>query len=70
MIEDILYSINTLLLHHPHLLRVMHVLFWVKYWILTGLMGVFVFLAYAEDYKRSEEKRQTAESKSAGRFLA
>ena len=70
MIEDILYSINTFLLHHPHLLRVMHLLFWIKYWALMAIMGVFVYLAYSEDHQRGQEKRQTAEAASDGSFLA
>lgn len=70
MFEEFLFSINTFLLHHPHLLRVMHALFWVKYWILMALMGVFVFLVYSEDHRRAEEKRRAAEAKTPGRFLA
>ncbi len=70
MIEDILYSINTFLLHHPHLLRVMHLLFWIKYWALMALMGIFVYLAYSEDYQRAREKRLAAEAASNGNFLA
>lgn len=70
MFEEFLYSVNTFLLHHPHLLRVMHLLFWVKYWLLMALMGVFVYLVYSEDYKRAEEKRRADEAKAPGRFLA
>lgn len=70
MLEELVYSINAFLVHHPHLLRVMHLLFWVKYWILMGLIGVFVYLVYSEDHRRAEEKRQAAEAKSPGRFLA
>jgi hypothetical protein len=46
MIEDLMHSLNGMLLQHPDLLHVMYVLFWIKYWILTAIMGVFLYLVY------------------------
>ncbi len=49
MIENLAHTVNTLLVQHPNLLHLMHVLFWVKYWILVAIMGIFIYLAYFRD---------------------
>lgn len=62
MIENLLETLNTLLLQHPDLLGVMRWLFWFKSWLLVGVFSVFVFLVYTQQPlsgKRKNHKRQT-----------
>ena len=62
MIENLLETLNTLLLQHPDLLGVMRWLFWFKSWLLVGVFSVFVFLVYTQQMpsgKRKNPKRQT-----------
>lgn len=68
MIEDLLTSLNVLLLQHPHLLGVMRTLFWVKNWLLLGIFGMFVYLAYREGYQAAGKK--PAERRTEDIFIA
>ncbi|QXP93392.1 hypothetical protein [Methylococcus capsulatus] len=48
MIENFFAEFNAYLLGHPVLLAKLKFLFWLKYWILIGLMAVFIYLLYKE----------------------
>lgn len=68
MIENLLESLNLLLLQHPHLLGVMRFLFWFKSWLLLGIFGFFVYLVYAEN--RLMAQRKAALKRKNGVFIA
>ncbi len=62
MLENLLDTLNVLLLQHPHLLEAMRFLFWFKSWLIVGVFSVFVCLVYMEQRllgKRKPLKRQT-----------
>jgi hypothetical protein len=50
-------NINAFIMHDPALLALVQFLFWVKYWILLGIAGIFVFLVYAEDVKKKRAEK-------------
>ncbi len=70
MIEDLLQSLNMLLLQHPHLLHVMHTLFWFKYWILVGIFWGFVYLVYTENKLIASGTRKRSKSETETAFIA
>jgi len=70
MIENLVDYINATLLLHPHLLQLMHTLFWVKYWLLMGLMGVFIYLVYSEDKQENMRKQSAARREAEHIFIA
>jgi hypothetical protein len=48
MLRDFFSQFNAYLAGHPGILATLKLLFWIKYWILTGLMVVFLYLIYRE----------------------
>lgn len=70
MIENLADFINAMLLQHPHLLRLMRTLFWVKYWALTGIMGVFIGLVYFGDQRNDVPKGKPDEQTEKRIFIA
>jgi hypothetical protein len=70
MIENLLDSLNALLLQHTHLLHLMHVLFWIRYWILMAIMGVFIYLVYTDARQDLAGKRAAAKPAPGGIFIA
>lgn len=70
MIENLLDSLNVLLLQHPHLLQVMHTLFWIKYWLLLGIVGVFIYLAFTDDAQPLPGANHPAKAISETLFIA
>jgi hypothetical protein len=68
MLENFLDTLNVLLLQHPHLLGVMHFLFWFKSWLLLGVFSVFVYLVYTE--QRLPGKRKLLKRQTQGVFIA
>ncbi|QXP84894.1 hypothetical protein ABZN20_10985 [Methylococcus sp. ANG] len=48
MFENFFAEFNAYLLGHPAFLAKLKFLFWLKYWILIGLMAVFIYLLYKE----------------------
>ncbi len=70
MIEELLEHLNMLLLQHPHLLHVMHILFWVKYWLLVGIFWGFVYVVYKEDKMINSGVRKRIKSKTETSFIA
>jgi hypothetical protein len=70
MIENLVDQINAALVLHPHLLQLMHTLFWVKYWILMGLIGVFLYLVYSEDVQEERRKRTVTRQEAKHIFIA
>jgi len=70
MIENLLESLNALLLQHPHLVHLMHTLFWIKHWILMGIMGVFIYLIYTDEQQALSRKRTTLKPAPGGIFIA
>lgn len=70
MIENLVDQINAALLLHPHLLHLMHTLFWVKYWMLMGIMGVFIYLVYSEDKQQERRKQSPAQQEAEHIFIA
>lgn len=48
MLQDFFRHFNAYLAGHPGFLAKLKLLFWIKYWALTLLMGVFLFLIYRE----------------------
>jgi len=68
MLENLLDTLNVLLLQHPHLLEVMRFLFWFKSWLILGVFSVFVYLVYMED--RLQGKRKVLKRQARGVFIA
>lgn len=63
MLREFFNQFNSYLLGHPAFLAKLKLLFWIKYWALTILMGVFVFLIYRERgwrRKTPADSRRTA----------
>ncbi|QJD29452.1 hypothetical protein [Methylococcus geothermalis] len=48
MFENFFAQFNAYLVGHPAFLAKLKFLFWLKYWILTLLMAIFVYLLYKE----------------------
>jgi hypothetical protein len=48
MIRDFFSQFNAYLAGHPSFLAKLKLLFWIKYWALTGLMGLFLYLIFRE----------------------
>lgn len=48
MFEKFFADFNRYLLTHPAFLAKLKLLFWLKYWLLTGLMAFFVYLLFRE----------------------
>lgn len=53
--------INAYLLHHPAILSQMRWLFWLKSWCLFLVMGIYLFLAYREDWRQRAASRKADE---------
>jgi hypothetical protein len=71
MFENLFDSLNLLLLQHPHVLHVMRTLFWVKYWLLLGIVGVFVYLVYTDqDNKITPKNNGTPKPAPGSVFIA
>ncbi|QSA98364.1 hypothetical protein [Methylococcus sp. EFPC2] len=70
MIESLLDTINLFLLQHPHLLHVMHTLFWIKYWLLLAIVGLFVYLVYTNDEHKFGATSGEIDPASESIFLA
>ncbi len=43
---------------HPDVLKVMHVLFWVRWWIFMGLIATFLYLMWADRRRYLAEQRR------------
>jgi hypothetical protein len=48
MFQNFFAQFNAYLLGHPAFLAKLKFLFWLKYWILTVLMAIFIYLIYKE----------------------
>lgn len=48
MFEKFFADFNRYLVTHPAFLAKLKLLFWLKYWLLTGLMAFFVYLLFRE----------------------
>lgn len=48
MFQNFFAQFNTYLLAHPAFLAKLKFLFWLKYWMLTLLMAIFIYLIYKE----------------------
>lgn len=70
MMQNLLESLNALLLHHPHLLHLMRIFFWIKHWILMGIMGVFIYLIYTDDRQPLPQRRKMLKPASDDVFVA
>lgn len=70
MIENLLDSLNLLLLQHPHVLHVMHTLFWIKYWLLLGIVGIFIYLVYSDGDHMIASKTGAADPATESIFIA
>ena len=68
MLENLLDTLNVLLLQHPHLLEAMRFLFWFKSWLILCVFSVFVCLVYME--QRLRGKRKTLKRQTQGVFIA
>ena len=68
MIENLLESLNILLLQHPHLIGVMRILFWAKSLLLVGVFCVFVYFVYSDD--QVSGKKKAAKREPEGVFIA
>jgi hypothetical protein len=63
MLRDFFSRFNAYLAGHPGFLAKLKLLFWIKYWALTGLMGVFLYLIYRE---RGWRRKTPTASRAAG----
>jgi hypothetical protein len=70
MFDDPLASLNTLLLQHPHLLQVMHTLFWFKSYLLLAIYGIFVYLAFTDRQLNAVQSRGSRKAKPRGVLIA
>jgi hypothetical protein len=70
MLENLLDSLNALLLQHPPLIQLLHLLFWVKYWLLTVIMSVFVCLVYSENTVELSDEAAAKPSAAEHTFIA
>jgi hypothetical protein len=68
MLENLLNTLNVLLLQHPDLLGVMRFLFWFKSWLILGVFSVFVFLVYTDGCL--PEKKKLLKRQTQGIFIA
>ena len=70
MIENLVDSINLLLAQHPNMLHLMFKLFWLKYWILMGLMARFIYLAYSGSKPQAPQIETTDKPEAENIFIA
>jgi hypothetical protein len=61
MLENLLVTLNALLVQHPDLLGFMRYLFWLKSWLLLCVFSIFVYLVYM-DGRLSEVKKLIKQS--------
>lgn len=71
MIEDLFASLNALLGQHSHLLHAMRILFWIKSYLLLGIYGVFVYLAFTDpELNAVHQLRNEPKARSKGVLVA
>ncbi|NJD07147.1 MAG: hypothetical protein FIA97_11730 [Methylococcaceae bacterium] len=71
MIEDLFASLNALLGQHSHLLHTMQILFWIKSYLLLGIYGIFVYLAFTDPELNSvHHPRNEPKARSKGVLVA
>jgi len=46
--HEFLQAFNAYAATHPDILKVMHLLFWLRWWLFVGLIGTFVYLMWAD----------------------
>ncbi len=51
-------AFNAYAIAHPEVLKVMHVLFWLRWWLFMGLIGTFVYLMWADRRRYLAEQRR------------
>lgn len=49
--------INAFFLHNPSLLAQVKFIIWLKYWILLGIAGFYIFLVYIDGYKKKRDRK-------------
>ncbi len=57
---------------HPEILKVMHVLFWLRWWVFVIMMGVFVYMIFQYNRPMVAIRKQEEALKKARRhrFIA
>ncbi len=70
MIQNLLESLNALLLQHPHLLHLMYTLFWIKHWLLMGIMAAFIYFVYTDDRQGLSQKSKMLKPAPRDVFIA
>ncbi|BCX88866.1 hypothetical protein MIN45_P1236 [Methylomarinovum tepidoasis] len=51
-------AFNTYAATHPEVLKVMHVLFWLRWWLFVALIGAFIYLMWADRRRYLAEQRR------------
>lgn len=64
--EEFFAAFNTYAMTHPEILKVMHTLFWVKWWILLGMIFWFCYKMQQPVMIKKREARQARKR----RFIA
>jgi hypothetical protein len=68
MLENLLNTLNVLLLQHPNLLGAMRFLFWLKSWLIVAVFGIFVCLVYMDGQALGKQK--LSKRQKQGVFIA
>jgi hypothetical protein len=68
MLENLLETLNVLLLQHPNLLGAMRFLFWLKSWLILAVFGIFVCLVYLDGHPLAKQK--LSKPQKQGVFIA
>ncbi len=56
--HEFFQAFNAYAATHPEVLKVMHVLFWVRWWFFMGLIGIFLYLMWADRRRYLAEQRR------------